>query len=66
MPDGWLRLDVRATIKTDDGEIILVTYSAKLGALMLPEGSDLSHEAIDVRCVYRIEAGQKLLGLCIR
>lgn len=27
MPDGTLRLDVRATIKTDDGEIILVTYS---------------------------------------
>jgi Protein of unknown function (DUF3237) len=27
MPDGSLRLDVRATIKTDDGEIILVTYS---------------------------------------
>ena len=27
MPDGSLRLDVRATIKTDDGEIILVAYS---------------------------------------
>jgi hypothetical protein len=27
MPDGSVRLDVRATIKTDDGEIILVTYS---------------------------------------
>jgi hypothetical protein len=27
LPDGTLRLDVRATIKTDDGEFILVTYS---------------------------------------
>jgi hypothetical protein len=27
MPDGSLRLDVRATVKTDDGEIVLVTYS---------------------------------------
>ena len=27
MPNGSPRLDVRATIKTDDGEIILVTYS---------------------------------------
>ena len=27
MPDGSPRLDVRATIKTDDGEIILVTYT---------------------------------------
>jgi hypothetical protein len=30
MPDGSLRLDVRATIKTDDGEIILVTYSGAI------------------------------------
>jgi hypothetical protein len=27
MPDGTLRLDVRATIKTDDGELILVEYN---------------------------------------
>jgi hypothetical protein len=27
MPDGTTRLDVRATIKTDDGELILVEYS---------------------------------------
>jgi hypothetical protein len=27
MPDGSLRLDVRGTIKTDDGELILVEYS---------------------------------------
>jgi hypothetical protein len=26
-PDGTLRLDVRATIKTDDGELILVEYN---------------------------------------
>jgi len=32
MPDGSLRLDVRATIKTDDGEIILVTYSGAIVA----------------------------------
>jgi hypothetical protein len=32
MPDGSLRLDVRATIKTDDGEIILVTYSGAIAA----------------------------------
>ena len=27
MPDGTLRLDVRASLKTDDGELILVTYN---------------------------------------
>jgi hypothetical protein len=27
MPDGSLRLDVRASLKTDDGELILVTYN---------------------------------------
>jgi len=27
MPDGTLRVDVRATIKTDDGEFIFVEYS---------------------------------------
>ena len=32
MPDGSLRLDVRGTFKTDDGEIILVTYSGAFGA----------------------------------
>ena len=32
LPDGSLRLDVRATIKTDDGEIILVTYSGAIAA----------------------------------
>ena len=32
MPDGSLRLDVRATIKTDDGEIIMVTYSGAFAA----------------------------------
>jgi hypothetical protein len=32
MPDGSLRLDVRATIKTDDGEIILATYSGAIAA----------------------------------
>src|SRR5215469_17298039 len=32
MPDGSLRLDVRATIKTDDGEIILVTYSGAIAS----------------------------------
>jgi Protein of unknown function (DUF3237) len=32
MPDGSLRLDVRGTIKTDDGEIILVTYSGAFAA----------------------------------
>jgi hypothetical protein len=26
LPDGSLRLDVRATIKTDDGELILIEY----------------------------------------
>src|SRR5215471_17659406 len=30
MPDGSLRLDVRATIKTDDDEIILATYSGAI------------------------------------
>ena len=30
MPDGSLRIDVRATIRTDDGEIILVTYSGAI------------------------------------
>jgi hypothetical protein len=28
MPDGSLRLDVRATIKTDDGELIFIEYGA--------------------------------------
>ena len=28
MPDGSLRLDVRATIKTDDGELIFIDYGA--------------------------------------
>ena len=32
MPDGSLRLDVRATIKTDDGELILVEY----GGIIVP------------------------------
>jgi hypothetical protein len=32
MPDGSRRLDVRATIKTDDGEIILVTYSGAIAS----------------------------------
>jgi hypothetical protein len=27
MPDGTLRLDVRASIKTDDGEFILIAYN---------------------------------------
>ena len=27
MPDGTFRLDVRATIKTDDGEIIFLEYN---------------------------------------
>jgi uncharacterized protein DUF3237 len=27
MPDGTLRLDVRGTIKTDDGELILIEYN---------------------------------------
>jgi Protein of unknown function (DUF3237) len=32
MPDGSLRLDARVTVKTDDGEIILVTYSGAVAA----------------------------------
>jgi hypothetical protein len=32
MPDGTLRLDVRLTIKTDDGELILVEY----GGVVVP------------------------------
>jgi hypothetical protein len=32
MPDGSLRLDVRATIKTDDGQLILVEY----GGVIVP------------------------------
>lgn len=30
MPDGSLRLDVRAMIKTDDGELIMATYSGAI------------------------------------
>ena len=32
MPDGTLRLDVRASLKTDDGEFILVTYNGIIAA----------------------------------
>ena len=32
MPDGSLRLDVRATIKTDEGEFVLTTYSGVIVA----------------------------------
>ena len=32
MPDGSLRSDVRATIKTDDGELILTEYTGVLVA----------------------------------
>jgi hypothetical protein len=38
MPDGSFRLDVRATIKTDDGELIFIEY----GAIAVP-----SKEAMD-------------------
>jgi hypothetical protein len=32
MPDGTARLDVRATIKTDDGEIIFIEYGGVVAA----------------------------------
>jgi hypothetical protein len=32
MPDGSLRLDVRATIKTDEGEFILIEYNGMIVA----------------------------------
>lgn len=51
MPSGALRLDVRATMKTDDGELIYVSYNGfiqhtEASAAKLNNGEVFTHEDI--------------------
>ena len=62
MPDGSLRLDVRATIKTDDGEIILVTYSGAFAASKEVNDRFNNGEAITSKDAYFITAPQFTTG----
>jgi Protein of unknown function (DUF3237) len=56
MPDGSLRLDVRGTIKTDDGEIILVTYSGAFAASKEVNGRFNNGEVLTSKDAYLITA----------
>jgi hypothetical protein len=58
LPDGTRRLDVRATIKTDDGEIILVTYSGAFAANKDVNDRLNNGEAIISKDAYFITAPQ--------
>jgi Protein of unknown function (DUF3237) len=62
MPDGILRLDVRATIKTNDGEIILVTYSGAFAANKEVNDRLNNGEAITSKDAYFITAPQFSTG----
>ena len=62
MPDGSLRLDVRATIKTDDGEIILVIYSGAFAAGKEVNDRFNNGEAITSKDAYFITAPQFTTG----
>jgi Protein of unknown function (DUF3237) len=62
LPDGTLRLDVRATIKTDDGEIILVTYSGAFAASKEVNDRFINGEAITYKDAYFITAPQFTTG----
>lgn len=56
MPDGSLRLDVRGTIKTDDGEIIFVEYNGIIA--MTKDGGERFNkgEAIGPQDAYFVTA----------
>ncbi|MBX9631712.1 MAG: DUF3237 domain-containing protein [Burkholderiales bacterium] len=52
MPAGVLRLDVRATLKTDEGDLIYVTYNgiiqhSEASAAKLNAGEKFTHKDID-------------------
>ena len=62
MPDGSVRLDVRATIKTDDGEIILVTYSGAIASSKEVRDCFNNGEVITSKDEYFITAPQFTTG----
>jgi len=62
MADGSLRLDVRATIKTDDGEIILVTYSGAIARSKEVADRFNNGEVITSKDIYFITAPQFTTG----
>jgi Protein of unknown function (DUF3237) len=62
LPDGTLRLDVRATIKTDDGEIILVTYSGAFAATKEVNDRLSNGEVLTSKDAYFITAPQFSTG----
>jgi hypothetical protein len=62
MPDGSRRLDVRATIKTDDGEIILVTYSGAFAASKEVNDRFNNGEVLTSKDAYFITAPQFTTG----
>jgi hypothetical protein len=62
MSDGSLRLDVRATIKTDDGEIILVTYSGAINSSKEVRDRFNNGEVITSKDEYFIVAPQFTTG----
>jgi hypothetical protein len=62
MPDGSLRLDVRATIKTDDGEIILATYSGAFAPSKEVNDRFTNGEVLSSKDVYFITAPQFTTG----
>jgi Protein of unknown function (DUF3237) len=62
MPDGSVRLDVRATIKTDDGEIILVTYSGAIASSKEVNDRLANGEVITSKDEYFITAPQFTTG----
>ena len=62
MPDGSLRLDVRATIKTDDGEIILVAYSGAFAASKEVNDRLNNGEVLTSKDAYFITAPQFTTG----
>ena len=62
MPDGSLRLDVRATVKTDDGEIVLVTYSGAIASSKEVRDRFNNGEVITSKDEYFIAAPQFTTG----
>ena len=62
MPDGSRRVDVRVTIKTDDGEIILVTYSGAINSSKEVRDRFNNGEVITSKDEYFIVAPQFTTG----
>jgi len=51
-PDGAVQLDVRATLKTDDGALIYAYYSGIIGDAMKTAGRVFSGEEVPLRDYY--------------